>query len=154
MEISTETNSPAETGHIGAALARFLTPGDIISLTGDLGSGKTRFVQGLAGGLKINELITSPTFAIIKEYAGDRLPLYHFDVYRLDGPKDLEGIGFEEYFFGDGVTVIEWGDKIASLLPEAVLTIRFQRGPGDDFRQLRFIFKDIRWQGIVEAALR
>ncbi len=151
MLISAETHSPEETGSLGAAFASLLRPGDIISLSGDLGAGKTRFVQGLAAGLGVTEHVTSPTFAIIKEYATGRLPLYHFDVYRLDDPREMDGLGYEDYFFGEGVTVIEWGDKIPGLLPNNALSIDIKR---TDPRQFSFNFRDVRWQGIVEAALR
>lgn len=120
------TNSESETKYLAKSLAPHLRPGDIISLTGDLGAGKTRFVQGLAEGLGIDEAVTSPTFVIIKEYRG-RLPLYHFDVYRLAGPAELVPLGCDEYFFGVGVTVIEWGDKITELLPEDRLTVEIHR---------------------------
>lgn len=120
------TNSEAETKQVAKHLAPYLQTGDIISLTGDLGAGKTRFVQGLAEGLDVNEAVTSPTFNIIKQYVG-RLPLYHFDVYRLSGPAELTPLGYEEYFYGDGVTVIEWGNKIIEALPHDRLTIEIRR---------------------------
>lgn len=120
------TTSAGQTKRLARKLAAFLEPGDIISLTGDLGAGKTLFTQGLAAGLEVEEPVTSPTFTIIREYRG-RLPLYHFDVYRLAGPADLAPLGYEEYFFGAGVTVIEWGDKIAAVLPPDHLTIELHR---------------------------
>ncbi|HEB12361.1 MAG TPA: tRNA (adenosine(37)-N6)-threonylcarbamoyltransferase complex ATPase subunit type 1 TsaE [Actinobacteria bacterium] len=125
MQLTTETEEETKTLAEGLAVA--LEAGDIISLTGDLGAGKTRFVQGLADGLGIKKPVTSPTFTIIKQYDDGRLPLYHFDVYRLNGPSDLRALGYEEYFFGDGITVIEWGDKINDLLPPDHLTIEFHR---------------------------
>ncbi len=125
LELTTETDE--ETKNLGASLAPALEIGDIISLTGDLGAGKTQFVQGLADGLEIKEPVTSPTFVIIKQYNNGRLPLYHFDVYRLNSPKELRPLGYEEYFFGNGVTVIEWGDKISDLLPPDHLEIKLHR---------------------------
>ena len=154
MEIRTETQTPAETGALGARLATFLRPGDVINLSGDLGAGKTRFVQGLAGGLGVAERITSPTFAIIKEYRGRTLPLYHFDVYRLDSVADLTNLGFEDYFYGDGVTVVEWGDKFKEIFPGSALTLTLTRPDDSDTRLLVFDFKDVRWQAVVEAAQR
>lgn len=151
MRVNAETHSPEETGRLGAAFASLVRPGDIISLTGDLGAGKTRYVQGLAAGLGVSEHVTSPTFAIIKEYTTGRLPLYHFDVYRLENQRELEGLGYEDYFFGEGVTVIEWGDKVSGLIPDNALNIDIKRG---ETRGFNFNFKDIRWQSIVEAALR
>lgn len=153
METITETFSSSETGALGAHLAIFVKPGDIISLTGDLGAGKTRFVQGLAEGLGITDRVTSPTFAIIKEYTGGRFPLYHFDAYRLDGEKDLAELGYEDYFFGDGVCAVEWGNKVSGLMPDAALVINIDYGD-DNARRFTFSFKDIRWHGAVEALLR
>ncbi len=153
MQIHTETQTPAETGALGARLATFFLPGDIINLSGDLGTGKTKFVQGLAAGLGVKEHITSPTYAIIKEYRGT-LPLYHFDVYRLESVSELANLGYEDYFFGEGVTVVEWGDKYKDVFPDAALTIELTRLDTTDTRDLSFIFSDIRWQAVIEAALR
>ena len=124
--VAITTDSEGETKRLAESLAPLLEVGDVISLTGDLGAGKTCFVQGLAAGLGVAEAVTSPTFTIIKQYQG-RLPLYHFDVYRLTGPKDLESLGHEEYFYGSGVTVVEWGDKIKESLPADCLTIEMHR---------------------------
>ena len=96
--------------------------GDILCLTGDLGAGKTTFTKAFALGMEITEHITSPTFTIIQEYQG-KIPLYHFDVYRIDDPLELEEIGYEEYFFGAGATIIEWADMIRDLIPQESLWI-------------------------------
>ena len=125
-QLSLITESEDQTKRLASKIAPTIKAGDVICLTGDLGAGKTHFVQGLALALGIEGQITSPTFTIIKEYSG-RLPLYHFDVFRLAAPKEMAAIGYEEYFFGDGVTVIEWGDKIADLLPKDHLVIEFHR---------------------------
>jgi tRNA threonylcarbamoyladenosine biosynthesis protein TsaE len=132
------TDSEAQTKELAVRLAPALAAGDLISLTGDLGAGKTRFVQGLAAGLGVVGPVNSPTFTIIKLYSG-RLPLYHFDVYRLTAPSELESLGFEEYFYGDGVTVVEWGDKVRDLLPPDHLRIEIHRTLDDISRRLFFV---------------
>lgn len=114
------TRSSGETETLGARLAHLLKAGDVITLEGDLGAGKTTFTKGLAKGLGITRVVNSPTFTIIKEYAGS-LPLYHMDVYRLEDSD--EDLGFDEYFEGDGVTVIEWAKFIQDFLPEQYLAI-------------------------------
>jgi len=116
------SRSPGETREVAARLAETLAPGDVIALKGELGSGKTCFVQGLARGLGVGMLVNSPSFTIVKEYEG-RIPLYHFDVYRLSGSGGLNGIGCEEYFYGGGVTAIEWADKIEEMLPPGTTTV-------------------------------
>ena len=132
------TNSEIETRELGRALAAALAPGDVISLTGDLGAGKTRFVQGVAAGLGVDEPVTSPTFTIMKIYEG-RLPLYHFDVYRLQKITELQAIGYEEYFFGEGATIIEWGDKIREALPADYLRLEIHRDVDDIERRLLIV---------------
>ena len=107
----------------GHKLADELKPGRVIALVGDLGTGKTTLTKAIAEGLNIKEPISSPTFSIIKEYTGGSLPLYHFDVYRLDTIEDMYDLGYEEYFFGDGVTVVEWADKVTELIPRDAITI-------------------------------
>jgi tRNA threonylcarbamoyladenosine biosynthesis protein TsaE len=111
------THSPEETQTIASQLAGFLTAGDVICLHGDLGAGKTTFTQGLARGLGITDVVNSPTFSLVSEYKG-RLPLYHMDVYRLGEHAADEPLGYEEYFYGDGVTVVEWSELIQSILPD------------------------------------
>lgn len=127
-----KTNSPEETRRIAGALAGILEEGDFLALEGDLGAGKTCFVKGLARGLGAPGGVTSPTFSLIHEYLGGRLPLYHFDVYRLRRPEELEGLGYEEYFYGDGVCAVEWSDLIGSYLPADRLLLRFSREGGED----------------------
>jgi len=107
-----------ETRAFGLALAKELKPGAVVALAGDLGTGKTTLTRYIAEGLGILEPIQSPTFTIIREHHGGRLPLFHFDVYRLNGPEDLFELGYEDYFFGEGVTIVEWADKISELMPE------------------------------------
>lgn len=121
-----ETNGPEETYEFAKKIASLLQREDVILLEGDLGAGKTTFTKGLASGLHIKKNVNSPTFTIIKEYMG-RLPLYHMDVYRVGDA--FEDLGFDEYFYGDGVTVVEWAHLIEEQLPENRLVIRlFHRG--------------------------
>lgn len=112
------SKSVEETIEIGAKFAKGLKKGDCVALIGDLGAGKTVFTKGIARGLGVKNAryVNSPTFVIIKEYEG-RLPLYHFDLYRLDGHSGFDDMNYEEYFYGDGIAVIEWADKISGLLP-------------------------------------
>ena len=132
------SHSPEETWELARKLAPILSKGDVISLSGDLGAGKTVFTKGLAEGLEVAEPVTSPTFTIIKEYGG-RLPLYHFDVYRLASPDELEELGAEEYFYGDGVSVVEWGDKVEELLPDVYLAVRMLRLVDETFRRIEIL---------------
>lgn len=138
------SHSPGETWKLAERLAPRLSAGDVISLTGDLGAGKTVFVKGLADGLGIDEIITSPTFTIIKEYEG-RLPLYHFDVYRLAHPDELDDLGVDEYFYSEGVAVVEWGDKVSALLPTEHLEIRIVRLVDDEFRRIEINPRGSSW---------
>lgn len=118
--------SPKETFGIGKRLAALLRPGDILCLSGELGAGKTKFAQGIAAGLDIKEPVISPTFVLIREYAG-RLSFYHMDAYRLSGPEDMEDLGYEEYFYGDGVTLLEWADRVKDILPGERLDIEIDK---------------------------
>ncbi|SHS27190.1 YjeE family ATPase [Mycobacteroides abscessus subsp. abscessus] len=124
-EYIVRTNSTEETLQFSKELAQKLQPGDVITLEGDLGAGKTTFTKGLAVGLDINKNVSSPTFTIIKEYNG-RLPLYHMDVYRLEDSD--EDLGFDEYFEGQGVTVVEWAHLIEDQLPKELLQINITHG--------------------------
>lgn len=126
--ITIQTKSPEETMDFAKQLGEQLNPSDVITLEGDLGAGKTHFTKGIGKGLEVKRVINSPTFTIIKEYQG-RIPLYHMDVYRLD--EEAEDLGFDEYFHGDGVTVIEWASVIEDLLPEERLDIIIRHNGGD-----------------------
>ncbi|CAH2715061.1 tRNA threonylcarbamoyladenosine biosynthesis protein TsaE [Neobacillus rhizosphaerae] len=127
-QLELNTMNTDETSQFAERLASFLKAGDVIALEGDLGAGKTTFTKGLAKGLEIKKTVNSPTFTIIKEYKG-KLPLYHMDVYRV--ADAFEDLGFEEYFEGDGVTVVEWAHLIEEQLPHERLTIFLYRGEGD-----------------------
>jgi len=137
-----ESISPEETRRLGRAIGRALTAGSIVALNGELGTGKTTLTQGIARGLDVPEAfqVTSPTFTLVNEYPG-RLTLYHVDLYRLSGPADLETLGYEEFFFAEGVTVVEWSEKIAEILDEGCI-----------FIELRYIDANRRCIGIQAPA--
>lgn len=117
-----------ETEAFGLSLAQSLKKGDVVALIGDLGTGKTALTKYIARGLGIKSVITSPTFTIVQEYHEGRLPLYHFDVYRIADPEEMYEIGYEEYFYGDGVCIVEWADLIEELLPQEAHIIRIEYG--------------------------
>lgn len=127
------TASPEETRAVGEAIAPALRSGDVVSLTGDLGAGKTTFVQGVAQALGVADHVVSPTFTLVREYEGT-VPIYHFDVYRLDHLQDVLDLGFEEILDLGGIVFIEWGDAIEALLPEAYLQIELTI-PGEESRR-------------------
>ena len=130
------TNSPRETEDTGAALAERLEPGTVVAFTGDLGAGKTAFVRGLARGLGIRERVTSPTFTIVNEYEGGRLPLFHFDMYRLGSADELFDIGWEDYLARGGVCAVEWSENIASALDAGCIRVDIRRGEADNQRRI------------------
>jgi len=123
--ITLRSESSEYTVHVGRIIGATAARGDVVALSGDLGTGKTCLAQGIARGLEVPEVypITSPTFTLINEYPG-RCILYHFDIYRLTGPKDLEDMGYEDYFYGRGVTVIEWAERITTILPPQTLFVQ------------------------------
>lgn len=129
-------------------LAAQLQPNDVLTLEGELGVGKTTFTKGLAKGLEIKRTISSPTFTIVKEYRG-RLPLYHMDVYRLE--NSLEDIGFDDYFYGNGITVIEWAKFIEPFLPEQRLDIALRYSNNDNNREMTLTPRGEHFQRVVEA---
>lgn len=132
------TNSPKETYEIGFSLGRQAVPGQIYCLDGDLGVGKTVFAQGFAAGLEIEEVVNSPTFTIVQQYDKGRLPLYHFDVYRIGDPEEMEEIGYEDCFYGEGVCLIEWSRLIEDILPEDTIRVEIEKEPerGFDYRRI------------------
>jgi tRNA threonylcarbamoyladenosine biosynthesis protein TsaE len=123
-----------ETRKFGLNLASELKPGTVIGLIGDLGTGKTTLTKFIAEGLGITEVVTSPTFTLVHEYMGGRLPLYHFDVYRINTIEDMYEIGFEEYFYGNGVCVVEWADQISELMPDYSIIIKLAYGQAEGTR--------------------
>lgn len=128
------TNSPAETEAAGEALAARLGPGSVVAFTGDLGAGKTAFTRGLARGLGVEERVTSPTFTIVNEYEGGRLPLFHFDMYRLGSADELFDIGWEDYLARGGVCAVEWSENIEEALEEDAVRVDIRRGGHDGQR--------------------
>ena len=123
---------------LGKKLGEQASSGDIICLNGELGVGKTVLTKGFAQGIGVEEDVVSPTFTIIQEYKSGRLPMYHFDVYRIDDIDEMEEIGYEEYFYGEGVTLIEWSTLIAELIPLQAKKILIEKDPvkGDDYRRI------------------
>lgn len=130
--------SVEDTMNIGMQIGKLAQKGNIICLTGDLGTGKTHMSKGIAEGLNIKEHITSPTFNIVNEYHSGRLTLYHFDVYRVNDPDEIYAIGFDEYIFGDGISLIEWANYIEELIPNEYLYINIKKMPekGENFRKI------------------
>ncbi len=124
-----------QTREFGIKLGTLLKSGDILCLNGDLGAGKTTLTKSIGLGLDVSDYITSPTFTLINEYSG-RIPLYHFDVYRLENAHELDDLGFDDYFYGNGVSIIEWAEKIENTLPQDRLVINIKRGNNDDERLL------------------
>ena len=139
-----ESFGEKDTYELAAQLAAAAKKGDIIALTGDLGAGKTAFTKGFAKGLGIKEPITSPTYTFVQIYESGRLPLYHFDVYRIGDISEMDEIGYEDYFYGDGVSVMEWADLVEPILPEETVRISITKDPakGPDYRKIT-IDKDI-----------
>lgn len=133
-----ETRSPEETFALGKKIGEMARPGEIYTLTGDLGVGKTVFTQGVAAGLGIIEPVSSPTFTIIQEYDSGRLPFYHFDVYRIGDIEEMDEIGYDDYFFGQGICLIEWANLIEEILPENRREIIIEKDleKGFDYRRI------------------
>jgi tRNA threonylcarbamoyladenosine biosynthesis protein TsaE len=129
------SRDPAETQAIGEELGARLTPGAVVACTGELGAGKTCFLQGLARGLGVTGGVTSPTFVLVNQYRGGRMPIYHLDAYRTGSLTELVDLGLEEMLHGDGVTVIEWADKLLPLLPARTIHVHLE-GLGDEPREI------------------
>lgn len=133
-----ETFSEEETFQFGRRLGLAVRPGQVFSLIGDLGTGKTVFTKGMASGLGITEPVNSPTFTIVQVYEEGRMPFYHFDVYRIGDIEEMDEIGYEDYFYGDGVCLVEWADLITELMPADTVTIRIEKDleKGFDYRRI------------------
>ena len=135
-----ESNSAQETFDFGLELGKKAVPGQVICLDGDLGTGKTVLTKGIAAGVGVDEPVVSPTFTIVQIYEQGRIPLYHFDVYRIDDPDEMEEIGYREYFYGKGLTIIEWSELIEDILPEDAMRIRISKdaSKGFDYRKIEY----------------
>ncbi|HEX9024239.1 MAG TPA: tRNA (adenosine(37)-N6)-threonylcarbamoyltransferase complex ATPase subunit type 1 TsaE [Geobacteraceae bacterium] len=144
------TRSEEETEALGKRLGRLLQAGDFIALIGELGAGKTRFVRGVAEGLAVDpaEPVTSPTYALLHIHGGGRLPLYHFDLYRLAGDEDAAELGFAEYFHGDGVSLVEWAERLTAEMPDQHLSITFSH-LGEEERRIEFAAAGKRYAKLI-----
>ena len=133
-----ESESAKETFVLGRRIGQEAKPGQIYTLTGDLGTGKTVFTQGVADGLGITEPVNSPTFTIVQIYESGRLPFYHFDVYRIADVEEMEEIGYEDCFYGEGICLIEWAELIQEILPKDCISIRIEKdlSRGFDYRRI------------------
>lgn len=136
--MTAESFSPEDTYALGKSLGENAKPGDVFCLNGDLGVGKTVFTQGFAAGLGVTEPVNSPTFTIVQQYDNGRLPLYHFDVYRIGDVSEMDEVGYEDCFYGDGVTLIEWSNLIEEILPDHVTAVTIEKDlqKGFDYRKI------------------
>ena len=139
IEMDIETNSPKETFEAGRTLGLTARPGEIYTLNGELGVGKTVFTQGIAAGLGIAEHVNSPTFTIVQVYDSGRLPFYHFDVYRIGDIEEMDEIGYEDYFYGNGLCIVEWAERIRELIPAEARQITIEKNleKGFAYRRIR-----------------
>ena len=140
----TETRSPEETYELGKKIGQQARPGQVYTLTGDLGVGKTVFTQGVAAGLGITEPVSSPTFTIVQVYEEGRLPFYHFDVYRIGDVEEMEEVGYEDCFYGNGLCLIEWANLIEEILPSSYIRVKIEKDlkKGFDYRKITLTRKE------------
>lgn len=138
-----ETRSPEQTFQVGVKLGQKAKPGQVYTLTGDLGVGKTVFTQGFARGLEIEEPVCSPTFTIVQVYEEGRLPFYHFDVYRIGDVEEMDEIGYEDYVMGEGVSLIEWANLIEEILPEKRTEIIIEKDLDEGFEFRRITIEEL-----------
>ena len=134
MEKRIVLKNESETAAFGARLAEEIKPGTVIALTGDLGAGKTTLTKAIARGLGVTETLTSPTFTIVQEYESGRMPVYHFDVYRVHDEDEMFELGFDDYLHGKGVCIIEWAELVEDLLPEGTCWLKLEYGSSEDER--------------------
>ena len=146
-----QTKSPSETIRIGKQIGRLLQRGDVVALMGELGAGKTQFIKGLAQGVGVGKsaYVSSPSFTLINEYKGE-IPFYHIDLYRLEEEKEAEGLGLEEYFHGEGITAVEWADRIPSLLPGELLRVNIHY-TGKQTRSIELVAKGERYEELINT---
>lgn len=137
-----ESYSAEETHRLGEIIGGKLKPGAVLCLEGDLGVGKTVFVKGVAKGLGITEPVCSPTFTILQEYREGRMPLYHFDAYRIEDPEEMYEIGFDDYLYGEGVCLIEWASLVAELLPPDAVKITIEKDTGKELSYRKITIAD------------
>ncbi|MCH5282018.1 MAG: tRNA (adenosine(37)-N6)-threonylcarbamoyltransferase complex ATPase subunit type 1 TsaE [Lachnospiraceae bacterium] len=137
-EIIVETDEERKTYELGVSLGESAAPGEVYALTGDLGTGKTVFAKGVAKGLGIKETVNSPTFTIVQDYEEGRMPFYHFDLYRLGSPEELEEIGYEDFFYGEGLCLVEWAELFKEILPDETGVIMIEKDAlkGTDYRRI------------------
>lgn len=143
--LALRTRGEEETRRLASRLAGLLRPGDVLLLVGELGTGKTSFIRGLAEGLGVEGRVVSPTFTLLREYRG-RLPLHHLDAYRLEGPLDLFDLGVDELLGGEGVVVVEWGDRVRDFFPEGYLEVDLSYGEGDEERLVCLVPRGGTWE--------
>jgi len=152
MNLTIITKSPEETKKLGKELSKLVKPGDLIAFYGELGAGKTCFIQGISQELEVKGYVTSPSFTIVNEYQG-RIPIYHFDLFRLDNTEEILELGYEEYFYGEGLTVIEWAERIEQLLPKEYLKIDIKFKDRNQ-RTISFIPQGDRFNNFLEELSR
>ena len=151
--LTIEVASEADTDRLGAAIAGIVKPGTTIGLNGPLGAGKTRLVRAIAAALGVDPfVVSSPTFVLIHEYQG-RLPVYHFDAYRLDGPESFEALGVADYWDADGICLVEWADRVVAVMPRSMWTINIEL-TGPESRRVRVIGPDQETQQVLVTAIR
>ncbi len=152
MNFTIITKSPEETKKLGKEISKLVKPGDLLAFYGELGAGKTCFIQGISEGLEVKDYVTSPSFTIINEYQG-KFPIYHFDVFRVSNIEEIIELGYEEYFYGEGLTVIEWAEKIENLLPKDHLKIEIKFKTNYE-RKISFIPQGNKFNIFLEDLIR
>ena len=149
MPLGVTSETLAETAGLGEALGRFLRPGDVLLLQGPLGAGKTALTQGIAKGMGISAQVTSPTFVLVNQYPG-RVLLYHIDLYRIEGAPEAEALGLDDYFFGEGVTIVEWPERAPGAMPPEHLLVALEH-QGDNARRLTLSARGRRYEELIAA---